>query len=288
MTIRGRSLLSGSSVGYRRGQMWKELPAAERRYLLKGVFTAAVVVVAWMGFWMSPMSPAAIDRTAAQAARGDAEGAIASYLDQSNSWAGQYTRGEALWRAAVLTHISLSRPVEAVDLLEQLIEAFPDHGRVVDAHARIALIHRHENGDPVRAGVRWVAAASIDPAHPDAGQWMLNAGIALADAGDMDNALRALTVARGRSEQAVAANLAMGRLHLQRDPAQAYSDYDAAFRAGASGEARRLAHLGMATALEYLDRRDAALAELDEVAEEGEVDAALQRRRDRLRARRSQ
>ncbi len=268
--------------------MWNDLPKAERLYLLKGVLAATVMVFAGIAFWMSPMSPAAIDRTAAQAARGDVEGAVSSYLAQADSWSSQRARGEALWRASVLTHVSLSRPTEAADMLEQLIEQYPEHPRVVDAHARIALIQRHHNGDPVRAGVRWVAAASIDPSHPDAGQWMLNAGIALADAGDSDNALRALRVAKGRPEQAIAANLALGRLHLQRDPAQAYSDYDAAFRAGASGEARRLAHLGMATALEYLDRRDAALAELDEVAEDGEVDAALQRRRDRLRARRSQ
>lgn len=270
------------------GQMWKQFPESERVYLLKGVVAAALIVVAWMGYWMSPMSPAAVDRTAAQAARGDAHGAVLSYLEQADSWSSQSSRGEALWRAAVLTHVSLANPEQAVDHLERLIEEFGEHPRVVDAHARIALIHRHHNGDPVRAGVRWVAAASIDPTHADAGRWMLNAGIALADAGDVDNALRALRVAQGRSEQAVAANLAMGRLHLQRDPAQAYSDYDAAFRAGAAGEARRLAHLGMATALEYLDRREAALAELDEAVEEGEMDAALQRRRNRLRARRTQ
>lgn len=268
--------------------MWNDWPKAERTYLLNGVAAAVVAVVASMGFWMSPLSPASIDRTAAQAARGDVVGAIESYTDQSDSWASRTRRGEALWRAAVLTHVSLDKPEESERMLEQLIERFPDHPRVVDAHARIALIHRHHNGDPVRAGVRWIAAASIAPAHVDAGQWMLNAGIALADAGDSDNALRALNVAKNRAEQAVAANLALGRLHLQRDPAQSYSDYDAAFRAGASGEARRLAHLGMATALEYLDRRDAALAELDEVAEDGEADAALERRRNRLRARRAQ
>ena len=44
----------------------------------------------------------------------------------------------------------------------------------------------------------------------------------------------------------------------------------------------------MSTALEYLDRREAALAELDEVVEDGEADAALKRRRNRLRARRAQ
>jgi len=268
--------------------MWNDLPKSERLYVLRGVTVALSIVICAVVFWRSPMSPASIDRTAAQAARGDVDGAIASYLDQAESWASSARRGESLWRAAVLTHVAQDRPVESEAMLERLIEQFPEHARVVDAHARIALIHRHHNGDPVRAGVRWVAAASIEPAHPDAGQWMLNAGIALADAGDSDNALRALNVARKRPEQAVAANLALGRLHLKRDPAQAYSDYDAAFRAGASGEARRLAHLGMATALEYLDRRDAALAELDEAAEEGEVDAALERRRTRLRARRAQ
>ena len=116
---------------------------------------------------------------------------------------------------------------------------------------------------------------------------MLDAGLAFADAGDLDNALSSLRIAATRTEQAVAAHLAQGRIHLQRDPAQAYADYDAAFRAGAEVEARRLAHLGMATALEYLDRRDAALAELDEALEDGDTDAALQRRRNRLRARRS-
>ena len=135
--------------------MWNEWPEAERMYLLKGVTAAVFAVVAGMGFWMSPLSPASIDRTAAQAARGDVAGAIESYIDQSDSWASRTRRGESLWRAAVLTHVSLDKPEESERMLEQLIERFPDHARVVDAHARIALIHRHHNGDPVRAGVRW-------------------------------------------------------------------------------------------------------------------------------------
>ena len=234
------------------------------------------------------MSPAALDRTAAQAAAGDVDGAVSAYIDQANGLNSVERRGEALWRASVLTHVALSSPQHAVDLLEELIERFPEHPRVVDAHARIALIQRHHDGDAVRAGMRWVAAASIDPRHVDAGRWMLDAGLAFADAGDFDSALRAFRIAEARSEQTVAAKLAQGRIHLLRDPAQAYSDYDAAFRSGADQEAQRLAQLGMATALEYLDRRDAALAELDEVIEEGDADAALERRRDRLRARRSQ
>jgi len=268
--------------------MWKDLPKTERQYLLRGVGTALALVLACSAFWSSSMSPAALDRTAAQAAAGDVDGAVDSYLAQADGLNSVERRGEALWRASVLTHVALSEPQSAVDLLEQLIERFPEHSRVVDAHARIAMIQRHHDGDAVRAGMRWVAAASIDPSHVDAGRWMLDAGIAFADAGDFDNALRALRVASSRADQAVAAHLAQGRIHLQRDPAQAYSDYDAAFRAGADQEAQRLAQLGMATALEYLDRRDAALAELDEALEDGDADAALERRRERLRARRTQ
>ena len=268
--------------------MWAELQDSEQHYVLRGVGSALAVVGIVVVFWTSSISPVALDRTAAKAASGDAHGAVEAYLTQADSYGRISSKGEALWRAAVITHVSLNRPDEAAGHLERLIEAYPEHPRVVEAHARMGMIHRHHHGDPVRAGMRWVAAASIDPGHEMAGRWMLDAGLAFADAGDIENALSALEVAAGRTDQAVAAWLAQGRLQLQRDPAQAYSDYDAAFRSGAEGEARRLAHLGMATALEYLDRREAALAELEEVVEEGEADAALTRRRDRLRARRVQ
>ncbi len=268
--------------------MWAELPESERRYLLRGAASACTIVGAWLLFWMSPLSPAALDRTAVQAAAGDAKGAVESYLAQAESVGRDVSKGEALWRAAVISHVSLDQPEQAVHLLEALIERYPNHPRVVEAHARMGMIHRHHHDDPVRAGIRWVAAASVDPGHPDAGRWMLDAGLAFADAGDIENALSALAVAASRSEQSVAALLAQGRLQLQDDPAQAYANYDEAFRAGASGEAKRLAHLGMATALEYLDRREAALAELEEIVEDGEADAALKRRRDRLLARHAQ
>ena len=268
--------------------MWAELPESERRYILRGIVSAFVCVGAWLMFWTSPLSPGALDRTAVKAAAGDAQGAVESYLAQADSIGRDASKGEALWRAAVISHVSLNQPEQAVVLLEQLIERYPNHPRVVEAHARMGMIHRHHHGDPVRAGIRWVAAASVDPGHPDAGRWMLDAGLSFADAGDVENALAALEVAASRPEHAVASWLAQGRLQLRSDPAQAYSSYDAAFRAGAGGEAKRLAHLGMATALEYLDRREAALAELEEVVEDGEADAALKRRRNRLRARRAQ
>ena len=95
--------------------------------------------------------------------QGDVNGAVKDYLSQADSIASSKSRGEALWRAAVLTHVAKSEPQTAVSMLERLIENFPEHPRIVDAHARIAMIERHHDGDAIRAGMRWVAAASIDP-----------------------------------------------------------------------------------------------------------------------------
>ena len=58
--------------------MWAELPEAERRYLLRGALTAMASVLLLVAFWVSPVSPVALDRTASKAASGDAEGAVAA------------------------------------------------------------------------------------------------------------------------------------------------------------------------------------------------------------------
>jgi hypothetical protein len=244
-------------------------------------------VVAVVCLWASPLSPVSLDNSALQAASGSPAVAVDTYLEKADGWGTSLQKGEALWRAAELAHVELSDPTLATSIIEDLIVRFPKHPRVADAHARVAWIHSVHNQDPVRAGTRWIAAAAVAPSHPDAGRWMLDAGLAFAAAGDSGRAMIALAKAANRPDQAVAARLAQGRMRLATDPAQAYVDYDAAFRAGATGEDRRLARLGMATALEHLDRREQALAELDEAVEEGMSDAALRRRRKRLQARRN-
>ncbi len=228
-----------------------------------------------------------LDSAALQAANGSTVQAIDAYLEHAEGWGTRKQKGEALWRAAVLAHVEHSDPELATSIIEDMIARYPEHSRVAEGHARVAWIHSVHHRDPVRAGTRWVAAAAVAPSHADAGRWMLDAGLSFARAGDSARAMVALATAASRPDQAVAARLAQGRMRLGADPAQAYVDYDAAFRAGATGEDRRLARLGMATALEHLDRREQALAELDEAVEEGMSDAALQRRRERLRARRN-
>jgi hypothetical protein len=267
--------------------MWEGMSSQERRYLWTGAGSALGLVVALVCLWASPLSPVSLDNSALQAASGSPADAVEAYLDQSQGWGTDQNKGEALWRAAVLSQVELTDPAQAGRIIEDLITRFPGHIRVAEAHARMAWIHSVHHRDPVQAGIRWVAAAAVNPRHPQAGRWMLDAGLAFADAGDTGRAMLALAQAATRPDQVVAARLAQGRMRLSADPAQAYVDYDAAFRAGATGEDRRLARLGMATALEHLDRREQALAELEEAAEEGMSDAALRRRRQRLRARRN-
>ena len=145
--------------------MWADLPKTERDYLLRGAVSAAAIVLGVVLFWSSPLSPAHLDRTAARAASGDVNGAVKDYLSQADSIASRQSRGEALWRAAVLTHVAKSEPQTAVSMLERLIEIFPEHPRVVDAHARIAMIERHHDGDAIRAakglGQHWNKSHSL-------------------------------------------------------------------------------------------------------------------------------
>ncbi len=126
------------------------------------------------------------------------------------------------------------------------------------------------------------------PAHPDAGRWLLEAGKALARVeveGDArTRADRLLARAAEHPDQAGQALLALARVKLADDPAAAYDAYDQAVRAlGSASAGGALARLGMATALERLEGREAALAELDEALAGGDVlDASLIRRRQRL------
>ena len=266
--------------------MWQGLSKSERRYLFQGAAGAFAIVFAMVGLWASPLSPIWMDSGAVKAGSGHSRAAMQVYLHQAD-WGPSSRRGESLWRAAVLADVNLNEPGRSMALLERLIEELPEHARVADAHARVAQIHRLHHQDLIRAATRWVAAASVAPDHPQAGRWMLDAGMVFAEAGDLGRAYSSFDSAASRPDQVVAARLAQGRLHLRDAPAKAYSDYDAAYRAGASDKEKRLARLGMATALEYLDRREQALAELEDAREDGVTDAALERRRGRLWARRS-
>ncbi len=253
----------------------------ELRFVLgRAALVAALGLVA-LGTAMSPWSPLALDRAASLAAGGDDTAAIDAYLDLASTAGSQQARDDAAWKAAWLASVDAGDPQQAVELLRSYADAHPATARAATAQDRLGTLYQLYLQDPIRAAEAWQAAAQAAPDAPDVGRWQLDAGLAYLDAGLRDRAAAALDEATGHDSTFVAAQLALGRLSLADDPASAYDHYTLALgRAGTDGD-RSLARLGVATALEGLDRVGQALAEL----EDSDDDPALQRRRARLQAR---
>jgi hypothetical protein len=188
------------------------------------------------GWWWSPYSPVAFDRPAAALARGDAEGALAAYRALAD--AGIAERDEALWRAALIAEVELSRPDEAAALLEACQATGGE--RAADAAARLARLA----SDPLVAADQWVLAAALRPSHPESGRWLLNAGEAALGVGDIALAESALLAATERTDAAALAWILLGRAALPVDPVTAHERYDAALAAGAVGVTAELARAG--------------------------------------------
>ena len=114
---------------------------------------------------------------------------------------------------------------------------------------------------------------------------MLEAGKTYARQDAAADAHRALRVATEHRSVAGPAWLAIARMFLLDDPAAAYEAYSAAATVNPRDKPTvALAKLGMATALERLEGRDAALAQLDQALAQGDLlDRSLERRRQRLR-----
>ena len=261
------------------------LPVSETRFLSRGLLVVMGVAIAGVSLWWSPWSPAAVERPAMLATAGFPNLALDAYVDLAHGWATEDTRAEALWRAGNLAAVDLRDPQRAVELFRELASDYPANAHTADARARLATLYALHLHDPLRAAESWEAAAAAGPDGPEAGERLLNAGLAFAEVGLTDRAELCLRGAAERPSLAVDAWLALGRVRLKERPAEAYAAYDAALRAGASGDDASLARLGLATALERMDRLDAALAELDEAAREGDDDDVLRRRRNRLRSR---
>jgi len=260
----------------------------EGAYLASAAAVVPLLVAAAVAFWHSPLSPAALDRPAALVAEGDVAGAAAAYDALAHSRASVETRREAAWRAAQLAALAAldgGDPQQAVTRLQAFLDTGDDAAHSADAWALMAGLYATELSSPSQAAAAWERAASLDSRHPDAGRWLLEAGKTWARTSQADASERALALATAYPSQSGSAWLALARLRLSTDPAAAYDAYDSAFRAVQDDSAgAALARLGMATALERLEGREAALAQLDEALAEGDLlDRSLMRRRQRLR-----
>ncbi|MCB9780430.1 MAG: tetratricopeptide repeat protein [Alphaproteobacteria bacterium] len=253
----------------------------ELRFASRGALAVAVVGALAVGAWMSPWSPAAMDRAERLAARGDVDGAVAAWLDIADHASGGRAQ-DALWQAAWLASVDVQDPQRSVELLRRFASEYPDSDRAPQALARLGTLYQLYLQDPVRAAEAWAQAGSTHPDHPDAGRWQLDAGLAFHAAGLPERAVEPLEAATEHDDTRVAAHLALGRLALAGDPAVAYDHYSEALQDADNDADRSLARLGAASALESLDDVDQALAELESA---DATDTAAQRRRARLEAR---
>lgn len=255
------------------------LSADEARYVLRGAGVVAFGVLGLGAFWLSPWSPEAIDRPALMLGWGFPNLALQSWVDLAHGLAPAGTRAEALWRAANLAATDLDRPQQAVDLLRELITAYPDHPRATEARDRLASLYAGALRDPVRAGETWEEAAQTAPKDFEAGHWLLEAGQSYARANLPDRAEPVLRRAAATDPaQAVEAWLALGNILLLSDAQGADTAFQEALRAGASGDEASLAILGSATALERLNRREEALNTLKSAIAAGDDDEAIRNR----------
>ncbi len=242
------------------------------------VLVLAGLAVAAMTLLSSPRSPLAWSVLASP--EQTAESALQLRLDMADGWASDEVRAQALWQASLLAETKLQSPDRALGLIDRLVVEFPDSEHHHDALAqRARILERHF---PERAAPAWAAVAAYKPGHSDAGGYWLRAGDLKAGVHDSAGAIIAYRAAAQYPPQAAHAWLAIGRLSLSKDPAKAHAAYDRALQAAERPAMVRMARLGVATALERLEGREAALAEVDEAIAEHGADRSLSRRWDRL------
>jgi len=261
------------------------LTISEVKFLLTGVSGAVVAMVVGGLAWMSPLSPVALERPADLLAQGEVAEAMAAYESLAGSFASGAVREEASWRLGLLADVEQDDPQAAVEHLTTFVYEFPESRHTSSAYVRLANLQANELANPQLAAENWEMAATSAPDHEDAGAWLLAAGRAYHEIDEDRRAIVTLLAASAHQEHAASAWLTLARMHLSSDPSGAYEYYGEAMRASPSDMERRLARLGMITALEHLEYRDEALAAVDQALEDGaEDDAALQRRRRRLRS----
>lgn len=237
------------------------LSRRERRFLVRGMLGSAVVAGLGVLGWLSPLSPGPLLRAGDLAAEGRLDEAVALYEHTAERHWLAPIRADAAFAAASLASVDEQEPQRAVLLLRGFVAAHPDDQRVAEAWERLATLYLLFQHDPVRAAEAWQQAALAAPQDPRAGRWLLDAGLALADASLVERAEAVLELARAYPEQAGPAALTLGRLALKTDAGRAYRYFSEAAASSLGPAERELARAGMDSALEAMDRQMPALAE---------------------------
>ena len=254
------------------------------------VFAGAAVLV----FWWSPASPLLRDEPAILVSAGDIEGASQAYREQATGWGSDSEREQALWRASQLEAIELESRKSAIELLKSFQDAWPQSEHRADAFGLLAELYEPDRSAKVkeevvhaslrRAAQTWELAAQTDPKHARAGDWLVrSAGIWE----ELDQSARADATWRKAShypKHRVAALMAIGNSQLSDAPELAYDAFRKALKHNPELADASLARLGMATALERMERYMDAEEAIDLALSEDLDDPALTQRKRRLEA----
>ncbi len=229
---------------------------------------AAVVVAA--AAVAGPWSPAALSRGDALLARGDHEGAVVVY-ERVAAWGVlPQQRETALYRASVLYAVDLDDPVSSRRALRRLSRIARHPGaraRAWEGLARLREAAAETPADLITAARGYRRAATEAPADPRAPARARRAARMYAEADRVGEAARTWSeLSELRPEIAAEAALAIGRLHLARDSAEAaLVAFLDAERLAMDDALRAEASAGVAVCEERLGELDGALADLGDL-----------------------
>jgi len=215
-------------------------------------------------------------------------------MEQAVGWGSDAEREEALWRAAMLETVELGHRRKAIELLLDFQKTWPNSKHRADGFAHLAELYAPDQNEKLsrfqrkerskKAAKTFELAANTAPEHPQAGAWLVRAaGIWTA----LEEETRADATWRKVSqyeEYRVAAMLSMANTILPESPEQAYRAFSEILAENPTGGDATLARLGLATALERMERYSEAEQTVDLALSEAGTDPALTQRKRRLEA----
>jgi len=255
-----------------------------------GVFALLGLLV--VAFWWSPISPMSRDEPVILLSDGDVKGASRAYMQQATGWGSDKEREESLWRAAQLQAIELHSRKSALELLKAFQDSWPESEHRADAFALMAELYEPKRNGKLseknkRARLRKAAhtleiANQTNPEHERAGDWLVRAASIWME---LDRPLRADAIWRKASnykEHRVAALMAIANMQLADTPELAYDSFRRALKHNPDSNDATLVRLGMATALERMERYLEAEDTIDLALSEDLGDLTLSQRKRRL------
>jgi len=264
-------------------------------YLGSGAIGFTALGLSVLGYWWSPASPLIRDEPALLMSVGDVEGASQAYLEQASGWGSDSEREEALWRAARIEAVELRSRKRAIEILEDFQDAWPDSEHRADAFALLAELYepaqqiRSESESQAahdarvrRAARTWKRAVAADPEHAQAGDWLVRSAVLWTEVGQLQRADATWRMASAYDDRRIEALMAIAGTQLADAPARAYRGFSHVLSEASSQGDATLARLGMATALERMERYMDAEEAIDLALSEDLDDPALAQRKRRL------